>query len=106
MKENRNSNSSQSPTNIIAKNTTHMGATHSLHITKTSGAGKQYRQARILFNTGSQRTFITQDMKHKLELQTKGKELLDVTTFGSFQSTRKHMILSHFRYRQKKRISK
>ena len=33
MKENRNSNSSQSPTNTIAKNTTHMGATHSLHPT-------------------------------------------------------------------------
>ena len=30
MKENRTSNSSQSPTNTIAKNTTHMGATHSL----------------------------------------------------------------------------
>ena len=99
MKEIRNSNSIQSPTNTIAKNTTHMGATHSLHptnhilmqsaITKISGAGKQYRQARILFDTGSQRTFITQDMKHKLELQTMGKELLDVTTFGSFQSTRK-----------------
>ena len=66
-----------------------MGATHSLHptnhilmqsaITKISGAGKQYRQARILFDTGSQRTFITQDMKHKLELQTMGKELLDVS---------------------------
>lgn len=51
MKENRNSNSSQSPTNTIAKNTTHMGATHSLHptnhilmqsaITEMSGAGKQ-----------------------------------------------------------------
>ena len=99
MKEIINSNSSQSPTNTIAKNTTHMGATHSLHptnhilmqsaITKISGAGKQYRQARILFDTGSQRTFITQDMKHKLELQTKGKELLEFTTFGSFQSTRK-----------------
>ena len=49
-------------------------------------AGKQYRQARILFDTGSQRTFITQDMKHKLELKAMGKELLDVTTFGSFQS--------------------
>ena len=33
VKENRNSNSSQSPTNTIAKNTTHMGATHSLHPT-------------------------------------------------------------------------
>ena len=63
-----------------------MGASHSLHptnhilmqfaITKISGAGKQYRQARILLDTGSQRTFITQDMKHNLELQTMGKELL------------------------------
>lgn len=76
-----------------------MGATHSLHptnyilmqsaITKISGAGKQYRQASILFDTGSQRIFITQDMKRKLELKTMGKELLNVTTFGSFQSTRK-----------------
>ena len=28
-------------------------------------------------------------MKHKVELKTMGKELLDVTTFRSFQSTRK-----------------
>ena len=52
-------------------------------------ASKQYRQARILLDTGSQRTFITQDMKHKLELKTMEKEILDVTAFGSFQSTRK-----------------
>ena len=51
-------------------------------------AGKQYRQARILFDTGSQRTFVTQDMKHKFELKAMGKELLDVTTLGSFQSIR------------------
>ena len=99
MRENRNSNSSQPPANTIAKNITHMGATHSLHstnhilmqsaITKIRGASKQYRQARILFDTGSQRAFITQDMKHKLEPKTMGKELLEVTRFGSFQSTRK-----------------
>ena len=98
MKESKNSNSSQSPTNTIAKNSTRMGGTHSFHptnhilmqsaITKIR-AGKQYRQARILFDKELQRTFITQDMKHKLELKTMGKELLDVTTFGSFQSTRK-----------------
>ena len=98
MKESKSSNSSQSPTNTIAKNSTHIGATHSFHptnhilmqsaITKIR-AGKQYRQARILFDKELQRTFITQDMKHKLELKTMGKELLDVTTFGSFQSTRK-----------------
>ena len=52
-------------------------------------AGKQYRQARILFDTGSQKTFLAQDMKHKLKLKTMGEELLGVTTFGSFQSTRK-----------------
>ena len=67
MKENKNSNSSQSPTNTIAKNSTHIGATHSFHptnhilmqsaITKIR-AGKQYRQAHILFDTGSQGTFI------------------------------------------------
>ena len=33
MKENSNSNSSQPPTHTTAKNTTHMGATHSLHPT-------------------------------------------------------------------------
>ena len=58
-------------------------------ITKISGTGKQYRQARLLFDTGSERTIITQDTKGKLELKTTGKELLDVTTFGLFQSTRK-----------------
>ena len=98
MKENRNSKSSQSPPNSIAKNTLHMGATHSLHPTNhilmqsaisKIRAGKQYRQARILFDTGSPRIFITQDMMQKLQLKTMGKELLDVTTFGSFQSIRK-----------------
>ena len=58
MKENRTSNSSQSPTKTIAKNTTHMGATHSLHptnhilmqstITKISGAGKLYHHERLV----------------------------------------------------------
>ena len=38
--------------------------------------------------------------------KTMRKELLGVTTFGSFQSTRKHITMSHFRFRQKKRISK
>ena len=62
MKENSNSNSSQPPSHTTAKNTTHMGATHSLHptnhilmqsaVTKIRGAGKQYRQARILFQYG------------------------------------------------------
>ena len=76
-----------------------MGATHAFHpethilmqsaVTKISRNGEQHCQARILFDTGSQRTFITQDMRHKLELKTIGNELLDVTTFGTIQSTRK-----------------
>ena len=83
----------------VSKNRTHMGATHVLpskaHIlmqsavTKISGNNKQYYQARILFDTGSQRTFITQEMKHKLKLGTMGSELLDVTTFGTLQGRRK-----------------
>ena len=58
-------------------------------VTKISGNNKQCYQARILFDTGSQRTFITQEMKHKLKLGTMGSELLDVTTFGTLQGRRK-----------------
>ena len=58
-------------------------------VTKISGNNKQYYQARILFDTGSQRTFITQEMKHRLKLGTMGSELLDVTTFGTLQGRRK-----------------
>ena len=58
-------------------------------VTKKSGNSKQYYQARILFDTGSQRNFITQEMKHKLKLETMGSELLDVTTFGTLQGRRK-----------------
>ena len=46
-------------------------------------------QARILFDTGSQRTFITHEMKHKLKLETMGSELLDVATFSTLQGRRK-----------------
>lgn len=66
-----------------------MGAMHSLNSTNLSGTGKQHLQAFMLFDTGSQRTLTTQDMKHKLELKTMRKEFLYVTTLGSFQSTEK-----------------
>ena len=99
IKENKDSNSNQLPTSTMTKTTTHTGATHAFHpethilmqsaVTKISRNGEQHCQARILFDTGSQRTFITQDMRHKLELKTIGNELLDVTTFGTIQSTRK-----------------
>ena len=43
-------------------------------------------QARLLFHTGAHRSFITQDMRHKLQLKTKRKELLNVSTFGKDES--------------------
>ena len=46
-------------------------------------------QARILIDTGSQKTFITHCLKNKLQLKAAQKELLDVTTFGSTKSTPK-----------------
>ena len=45
-----------------------------------------YHQARLLFDTGSHRTFITEDMRIKLNLEPVYKESLHVATFGSNQS--------------------
>ena len=42
--------------------------------------------ARLLFDTGAHRSFITQDMRHKLKLKTQRKELLNVSTFGKDDS--------------------
>ncbi|RMX57814.1 hypothetical protein pdam_00020690 [Pocillopora damicornis] len=99
LKEDKGPKNDHLSVDSVSKNRTHMGATHVLpskaHIlmqsavTKISGKNKQYYQARILFDTGSQRTFITQEMKHKLKLGTMGSELLDVTTFGTLQGRRK-----------------
>ena len=46
-------------------------------------------QARILIDTGSQKTFITQCLKNKLQLKAVQNETLDVTTFGSTRGTPK-----------------
>ena len=99
LKEDKGPKNDHLSADSVSKNRTHMGATHVLpskpHIlmqsavTKISGNNKQYYQARILFDTGSQRTFITQEMKHKIKLGTMGSELLDVTTFGTLQGRRK-----------------
>ena len=99
IKDDKEQKNDQLSADSVSKNRTHMGATHVLpskaHIlmqsavTKISGNNKQYYQARILFDTGSQRTFITQEMKHKLKLGTMGSEVLDVTTFGTLQGRRK-----------------
>ena len=58
---------------------THMGATNVEHYAnsillqtaavKVSKDGIQHYQARILFDTGSQRTFITEQLKNKLKLE-------------------------------------
>ena len=46
-------------------------------------------QARILIDTGSQKTFITQCLKNKLQLKAVQNETLDVTTFGLTRGTPK-----------------
>ena len=46
-------------------------------------------QARILIDTGSQKTFITQCLKNTLQLKAARSEILDVTTFGLTKGTPK-----------------
>ena len=81
--------------------TTHVGTTQLLdlqqnqilmHSARTTaiGQGFQCSQAHILFDTGSQRTFITENMRNRLNLKTIRKELLDVTTFGDIKTTRRN----------------
>ncbi|KAK3748158.1 hypothetical protein QZH41_006187 [Actinostola sp. cb2023] len=79
---------------------THMGATQTAShpkgeilmqtaTAKATGDGVRELQARILFDTGSQRTFISEDMRNKLNLKAIRQELLDVTTFGTLKSNRR-----------------
>ena len=51
-------------------------------------AENESTRARILFNTGSQRSFVTEKLSDKLRLKPIKKEILEVTTFGSKQSKR------------------
>ncbi|XP_068712750.1 uncharacterized protein [Montipora foliosa] len=44
---------------------------------------------RAMFNTGSQRTFITKNLKEKLKLKSTRKENINLTTFGSSNSVKK-----------------
>ena len=46
---------------------------------------------RAMFDTGSQRTFITQNLKEKLELKSTRKENINLTTFGSSNSVKKSL---------------
>ena len=54
----------------------------------TVKAENESTRARILFNTGSQRSFVTEKLSDKLRLKPIKKEILEVTTFGSKQSKR------------------
>ncbi|XP_068693062.1 uncharacterized protein [Montipora foliosa] len=80
---------------------THVGTTQLLdlqqnqilmHSARTTaiGPGFQCSEAHILFDTGSQRTFITENMRNRLNLKTIRKERLDVTTFGDIKTTRRN----------------
>ena len=86
IKETRESNVDQ---------TTHVGAAHSTQsrtsillpsatviVQGRSGS----RQARVLFDTGSQRTFVTKKLATELNLPSKKRELLNVSTFGTNRS--------------------
>ena len=42
--------------------------------------------ARALFDTGSQRTFVTKELAMGLRLKPTGKEILSVSTFGTNKS--------------------
>lgn len=46
---------------------------------------------RAMFDTGSQRTFITKNLKEKLELKSTRKENINLTTFGSCNSVKKSL---------------
>ena len=46
---------------------------------------------RAMFDTGSQRTFITKNLKEKLELKSTRKENINLTTFGSSSSVKKSL---------------
>lgn len=96
---------SQTTTKKADNSKTHMGATHAdrnsilmqTAIVKASKDGTNQYQARILFDTGSQRTFISEHLKQKLRLEPIRQELLDVTTFGTLKSNRE---TTNRKYRQ------
>ena len=82
-----------------AKSNTHMGATYALHLNahilmqcaviNTRGDTNNCCRAHAMFDTGSQRTFITKELKNQLKLKPRGRETLNITTFGATQGTKK-----------------
>ena len=54
---------------------------------------------RAMFDTGSQRlTFITKNLKEKLELKSTRKENINLTTFGSSNSAKKSLMSSRYTF--------
>ena len=66
----------------LASTTTHTNTLMQTALVTASGPTTRC-QARILIDTGSQKTFITQCLKNKLQLKAAQSEILDITTFGS-----------------------
>ena len=66
----------------LASTTTHTNTLMQTALVTASGPTTRC-QARILIDTGSQKTFITQCLKNKLQLKAAQNEILDITTFGS-----------------------
>ena len=44
----------------------------------------------ILFDSGSQRSYVTEELKRKLNLRSEGRETLNLNTFGSDKYSRKN----------------
>ena len=84
----QNKNIVTSTMTTLASTTTHTNTLMQTALVTASGPTTRC-QARILIDTGSQKTFITQCLKNTLQLKAGRSEILDVTTFGSTRGTPK-----------------
>ncbi|XP_078370370.1 uncharacterized protein LOC144654152 [Oculina patagonica] len=84
----QNSKNVTSAMTTLASTTIHTNTLMQTALVTASGPTTRC-QARILIDTGSQKTFITQCLKNKLQLKAAQNEILDVTTFGSTKGTLK-----------------
>lgn len=67
-----------------------------------SGADEDcFSQARILFDTGSQRSYITDDLRNKLKLRTIRSERTTIKTFGNENATVKRLDVVEFKVKSK-----
>ena len=78
----QNSKNVTSAMTTLASTTRHTNTLMQTALVTASGPTTRC-QARILIDTGSQKPFITQCLKNKLQLKAAQNEILDITTFGS-----------------------